>query len=153
MAELQKDKIERLLEEFAEHRQAIKVMIEDLDKIREKIDTILPESLDKRFKFFFEEKVKTITSFYSSLLEMRKEITKSIKDEVELRRKIQFKDREINLEDVIDISKYADKITQMQKKRKEMIERDETLTTLDEIRELEIEIPSGETEEKKAEVK
>ena len=84
-SDLQKEKIESLLVEFGSHRDAIKDMIVDLEKMREKIDTLIPENLDARYMRFFEEKVKTITQFFNSLLEMRKEIAKSAKDEIDIR--------------------------------------------------------------------
>ena len=109
--------INNLLNEYIEHRAAIKSMISDLEKLKEKIETILPESLDKRYKFFFEEKIKTITQLFSSLLDMRKEISKSVKDEIELRRKITKEtDRDDSgFEDLLDIRKIANKVEKFQK--------------------------------------
>jgi len=113
--------IDNLLNEYIEHRTAIKLMISDLEKLKEKIETILPESLDKRYKFFFEEKIKTITQLFSSLLDMRKEISKSVKDEIELRRKISKEVDKDNsgFEDLLDIRKIAGKVEKFQQKQKD----------------------------------
>ena len=99
--------IDNLLEEYKEHKTAIKSMIVDLEKIRGKIDTLLPETVDKRFKFYFEEKVKAITALFNSLLDMRKEIAKSVKDEIEIRRRMVKGDSLEDLEELLDVRKIA----------------------------------------------
>jgi len=109
--------IENLLNEYVEHRSSIKSMIADLEKLKDKVEVILPETLDKRFKFFFEEKIKTITQLFDSLLSMRKEISKSVKDEIELRRKITKESGgDTNFEDLLDIRKIANKVEQLKNK-------------------------------------
>lgn len=115
--------ISELLSEFKDHRDAIMSMIDDIEKLKEKIDKIIPERLDARYVRFFEEKVKTATEFFKTLLEMRKEIQKSLKDEIELRRKIDVKDSSLGIEDIIDIRKMADKVDQFRKKKDELKER------------------------------
>ena len=110
--------INNLLSEYIEHRAAIKVMITDLESLKVNIESILPETLDKRYKYFFEEKIKTITQLFSSLLDMRKEISKSVKDEIELRRKISndsIGDKD-SFEDILDIRKIANKVEEFKKK-------------------------------------
>lgn len=109
-SDLQKQKIEKLLTEFDTHRAAIKTMIDDLEKIREKIDRLIPESLDARYVRFFEEKVKSITGLFNSLLDMRKEIAKSIKDEIDIRRRMKDKSMDINVDDLLDIRSMVNKI-------------------------------------------
>lgn len=101
-ADLQNEKIDSLLTEFKMQRDEIQKYITQLDEFRPKIDTLLPETLDRRYKFFFEEKVKVITSLFTVLLDMRKEIIKSIKDEIELRR------RSISGETLDDLEKFFD---------------------------------------------
>ncbi len=106
-----------LLSEFKVHRDAVMDMITDIERLRAKIDTILPEKLDARYVRFFEEKVKTATEFFKTLLEMRKEIQKSLKDEIELRRKINVADGEMDIEDIVDIRKMAYKIEDFARKK------------------------------------
>ena len=117
--------ITNLLQEFKEQRESIKNMIEDIEKLQENIDTIFPQSLDKRYTRFFEEKVKTITGFFNVLLDMRKEITKSIKDEIEIRRRLTKDDigESGTIEDLLDIRKIAKKVETF-KKQSEKISED-----------------------------
>ena len=110
------EKVSELLDEFALHRDEVKKMIEEVDEIRKDIDKLIPKKLDARYIHFFEEKVKSMTSFFSTLLDMRKEIIKSIKDEIELRRKLGAAGNTIDVEDAIDIRAVVEKIEQFQKK-------------------------------------
>lgn len=105
-----------LLKEFKDHRDEIKKMIIDLERLKEKIDILIPEQLDKRYKMFFEEKIKTITFLFNSLLDMRKEIAKSLKDEIEVRRKINKKELDIeDLESIVDIREIVSKVETLSK--------------------------------------
>ena len=117
--------IENLLVQYREHREAIQVMIADLELLREKIDSLFPEgNLDKRFLRFFEEKVKTSTELFKTLLDMRKEIGKSLKDEIDIRRKIDL-DSEggDGFEDFLDIRKLAKKVENLNKKSSDIKEK------------------------------
>jgi len=111
--------VERLLKEFEDHRDAIKVMIEELDSIKKNIDRLIPTTLDARYVRFFEEKVKSITLLFNSLLEMRKEITKSVREEIDLRRKIEDKGGVEEIENIIDIRKVAKKVETFKEKQQE----------------------------------
>lgn len=99
--------IERLLGEFQEHRDAIMSMIKDIEEMRSGMDKLFPKSLDSRYVRFFEEKVKTITEFFKTILEMRKEIQKSLKDEIEFRRKVTLDEKGISIEEMIDVRSVA----------------------------------------------
>jgi lipopolysaccharide biosynthesis protein len=109
--------IEELIVQFEEQRKAILEMITQLESIKKKIDILIPDTLDKRYLRFFEEKVKTITNLFTTLLEMRKEISKNLKEEIEIRRKIVMKESDFDFESTIDIRKIADKIEDFKKKR------------------------------------
>ena len=112
---------DELLDEIKEQREALKLMIVDLELIKNKIDKLFPESLDKRFIRFFEEKVKTATGIFNSILDMRKEITKSLKDEIEIRRKLTGGiDEDF---DNIDIHKLASKIEKLNKTKDKLKEK------------------------------
>jgi len=119
--QLDKQKLlDDLLNQFEEQRGEIKLMITDLERLRGKIDLLLPEQMDSRFMRFFEEKVKTLTSFFSILLDMRKEITKNLKEEIELRRKF-ISDEELGgIEDYLDIRDFATKVEDFRKKKEKM---------------------------------
>jgi len=112
---IQEKKINSLLIEYDDHRDAIKNMIVDLEKIREKIDKLIPDTLEARYVRFFEEKIKTITALFNSLLEMRKEIAKSVKDEIDIRRRIKDQNDMVDLDGLLDVRKMADTIEKFKK--------------------------------------
>lgn len=114
--------IQELLLEFREHRDAIKTMIVDLETIKEHIDRLIPKRLDARYARYFEEKVKSVTELFKTLLEMRKEIQKSLKEEIDLRRKTNIEDIERDIESIIDIRGLANKVQDFQTKRKKLRE-------------------------------
>lgn len=116
----QQARIDFLLLEYDTHRAEIKSMIGDLEKLRTKIDTLIPDSLDARYMRFFEEKVKTLTSFFTSLLEMRKEIVKSVKDEIEIRRRVKADEESIDIEDMLDVRSMAEKIDKFRDETKKI---------------------------------
>ena len=142
----QQEKINSLLTEYDDHRAAIKDMIADLEKIREKIDILIPDSLDNRYIRFFEEKVKSMTGLFTTLLEMRKEIAKSVKDEIDIRRRIKTEDELIDLEDMLDVRSMAAKVEQFKDETKK-IQKKRLQVIKDQIIDDEIEIP-GLTDEK-----
>jgi hypothetical protein len=120
--DLQNEKIEALLVEFTIHRDAIREMIVDLEKIRANIDRLIPDTLDARYVRFFEEKVKSITNLFNALLEMRKEIAKSAKDEIEIRRRVKNKIVDIDLDELFDIRSMVDKIDTLKDKTRKLRE-------------------------------
>ena len=110
------DKFDMLMGEYDAHRLAIKEMIGDLEKFKKRIDTLLPENVDARYMRYFEEKIKAVTSLFNSLLDMRKEITKSVKDEIEIRRKSEGTNDNIDLEGLIDVRSMVDTIDKFKQK-------------------------------------
>ena len=115
--------VEHLLEEFNVHRAAIKEMIEEMNGIKANIDRLIPTSLDARYVRFFEEKVKSITALFNSLLDMRKEIVKSVREEIDLRRKLDVGDGNYDLENLIDIRKVAEKVEGFKDEQKKFKEK------------------------------
>jgi hypothetical protein len=123
--------VEGLLEEYDDHRKAIKVMIKDLEGIKDMVDTIIPKTMEARYIRFFEEKIKTVTALFNALLEMRKEIARSVREEIEIRRKLDTGDNTFEIEDVFNVRDFADKIDefkQKQQKMKEKLKSDQDLT-------------------------
>lgn len=115
--------IEDLLSQFKNIREEIQKMISDLEGISEHIEGIFPEDLQLRYRWVFETKVKTTTELFKTLLDMRKEIGNSLKDEVELRRRIMKDvDSESGLEDLFDVRKLAKKVEEFQKRSKKLKE-------------------------------
>ena len=79
--------INELIDEIKQNRNELRKHIEDLESIKATIEKLFPSNLDARYMRFFEEKIKTTTSLFSSILQTRQEIHKSLKDEIELRSK------------------------------------------------------------------
>jgi len=105
------DRVEQLLKEFADQREALTKMVDELESLKSKIDRLFPETLDKRYARFFEEKVKSATELFKAVLDIRKEIIKSLKDEIELRKKFEIRvDSDEDLEKFVDVRSLARKI-------------------------------------------
>lgn len=124
---IENENYDNLVQEFVEQRNALKAMIQDLENIKSKIDSILPENMDKRYIRYFEEKIKTITELFKAILDMRKEISKITKDEFELRRKISASDDD-DLDGIVDIRKIAAKVDGLRKQKillEQKIEKDD----------------------------
>ena len=108
-------KVEELLEQFSIQRNAIQSMIDEVEALRAQVSQLFPETIDARTRKFLEEKVKTMVGFYNVLLDMRKEISKSIKEEMDMRRRLT--DEELDLDDVdslLDIGSLAKKVEKFQ---------------------------------------
>lgn len=114
-----KRKLEELLLEYKEQRLSLKVIIEDLEKFRLKIEKLFPESMDNRYVRFFDEKVKAVTELYKAILDIRKEITKNIKDEFDLVRKLELDEHEDDNK-VDDIRALAKELEKLNKKDKDI---------------------------------
>lgn len=106
-----------LIQEFVDQRKSLKEMITDLEKFKENINTILPTNLDKRYLKFFEEKIKTVTELFKAILDIRKEISKSVKDEFEIRRKISSSEDDGDFDGIFDIKKIADRVDKIRKEK------------------------------------
>jgi len=104
-----------LLKEFKNVRDKIQNMIIDLEKIAVDIGKIFPDKLQTNYRWIFETKVKTVTELFKTLLDMRKEIGNSLKDEIELRRRIMKDTGSEGLEDLFDIRKLAKRVEEFQK--------------------------------------
>ena len=112
-------KIESLLSEYGEQRTALKEMVKELELVKAKIDKLFPDSIDKRYLYAFEQKVKSATELFKAILEMRKEISKNIKDEIEIRRKLGEGGTE---EEEMNIGRLAKRVEElMPKQQKEKI--------------------------------
>jgi len=115
--------IEDLLVAFSEQRDEIKTMLDELEELKRNIDALFPKSMDKRHRIYFEEKVKAATSFFNVLLDMRKEIIRSIKDEIEMRRRIEIKDKSFDFEEYLDVRKMAEKVETFKEKTNKIKEK------------------------------
>ena len=113
--------IQNLLDEFQAQRNDIKSMIVEIEKMRNQVSLLFPETIDARTRKFLEDKVKAMVGFYNVLLDMRKEISKSVKDELEFRRRM--KDDEFDPEDIdelLDISELSRKVEKFEKQKNDI---------------------------------
>lgn len=97
-------KIDNLLSKYSASRSELEKYINEVDDLRDKVEAIFPADINFRNKFAVEEKLKTLTSFYSMLLNIRQEINKTLTSEIEIRRKIQGSDDNSNILDVRKIA-------------------------------------------------
>ncbi len=107
-----------LLEKYENSRNNIESYINELELLKETILKMFPDKLDARNRMFLEDKVKTSTGFYDSLLKMRQEIHKCIDKEIDIRRKIRQEENGKNNDD-FDIPSIFQKLMDSQHKVKQ----------------------------------
>jgi len=116
--------IQDLLEDFGEQRKALNQMIKDVEELKADINKLFPEKLNARYQKFFEDKVKTAVSMLNVLLDVRKELIKLTKDEIELRRKVVGKGDLNDLVNVRDLVKKVENFNgtknKLEKKKKKL---------------------------------
>ena len=98
--------IDTLLSEFSKSRSELSAYMSEVDIIRQQVGDIFPSTTDFRNKFVLEEKIKAMASFFSMLLNIRQEFNKSIKDEIDIRRKLFSNIKDDGLES-LDMRKLA----------------------------------------------
>ncbi len=108
-------KIDDLLSKYESSRHELLSYLTDLDKLRSKVEAIFPQTIDYRSKFVLEEKIKTMSAFYSTMLNVRQEYNRSLKDEIGLRQR-NIEDSSGNERD-IDIRAVADEVDKIQKQK------------------------------------
>lgn len=108
-------KIQELLSQLSTSRGELSKYMTDVDAIRNKVEQIFPQGQDFRNKWALEEKIKAVSSFYSTLLNIRQEFNKTIKEEIEIRRKLTNDDTD---EEVIDIRSIAKQVEEFEKDTK-----------------------------------
>jgi hypothetical protein len=109
--------IQNLLEDFSTQRQALLDMVTDVEKLKDDIDKLFPEKLNARYAKFFEDKVKTAVAMFNVLLDIRKELLKTTKDEIDIRRRVTGKG---DLNELIDVRKLAKKIENFDSKKESL---------------------------------
>lgn len=124
-------KVDSLLNEFDEQRNHLKEMIKEVEAIKNKLDRLIPEEQNTDFRnynkgskyiFLLEERIKSITEFFRIILDMRREISKTLKDEIDLRRKTE-QSLPDDLSELLDVSKMADKVEKLQKEKEKLKEK------------------------------
>jgi len=92
-------------------------MVKDVEELKENIDKLFPEKLNARYAKFFEDKIKTAVAMFNVLLDIRKELLKTTKDEIDIRRRVTGKG---DLNELIDVRKLASKIEKMDNKKENL---------------------------------
>jgi len=110
----QNKKISNLIDMFGNERIELSKMIDELTIIKKSISELFPETLNARNILFLQEKVKTVTELFKSILEIRKELIKSIKDEIDLRNKVKNVDDFSEILDKINVRDLAKKVKKFQ---------------------------------------
>lgn len=109
-------KYEELLDELSNSRNKLTEMLDEIEGCKNAVmDTA--RSNDYRNKYAKEERIKTISAFYSLLLQTRQEYTRNIISEIDLRRKLE-KGNENEVE--LDISKIAKQLEAIKKTQKKV---------------------------------
>jgi len=108
------DAIYSLLDKFSESRASIQKMIDEIEEITTTVKQLFPDNFDVRYRLVFQERVKAVTELFKTLLDMRKEITKNIKDEIEIRRKVKSKNSLGNIEEMLNMNSIMEKIEDFQ---------------------------------------
>jgi len=98
-------KIEILITELEKNRTNIRQKLNDLEGFNAQVQKVFPNTLDYRNKFLVDDKVKIVTGFYSTLLNYIQELNRSVKEEIEIRRKIATGDEETKEQSIRDVVK------------------------------------------------
>lgn len=80
--------VAKLLDKYSQSREDLIKDLEVITALKSKMDLLLPTDINFRNKHILDEKLKILTSFFSSILSIRQEINKSIVSEIEIRRKL-----------------------------------------------------------------
>lgn len=90
---------DKLLDELKKNRDEIKKMIDIIQEHIDEVNKLMKEKKnDFRNSYIFENRLKLITEYMKLVLDMRKEIGKSIKEEIQLREKLE--NNEANFDDI-----------------------------------------------------
>jgi len=108
-----KNKYDELLDELTKSRGELVSDIEDVKKCKDAVIGVATNTTDYRSRFAKEDRIKTISGFYSTLLALRQEYNRNIISEIELRRKLEKGD---DGEITFDIAKIAKQIEAAKKK-------------------------------------
>jgi hypothetical protein len=92
----------KLLDGYKENRTELHKMVDEAKDIKENVRTILDSiNTDHRNRYLMDEKIKILSTILSNELNIRKEISKSFKDEIDIRGKLGEDGNEISLAKVV----------------------------------------------------
>lgn len=102
-------KIDELLNKLSDSREELQKYLTYLEDCRDKVVGSISQSNDYRNKYAREERLKTLTAFFSSMLQVRQEYNRTIQTEIDIRRRLDKKDDD---EITIDIKSIAKQLNE-----------------------------------------
>lgn len=107
-----------LISEYKKNRNEIMNMINDLKSYVDQVKELLPKDNKdyRQQKYVFEQKIKTVTEFMKLIFDMRKEISKSIKDEIAFTNKLNLESDEKDIDIHMLVSKIDEELNQVNSK-------------------------------------
>lgn len=116
--------INNLLGRYRESRSKLETYSSNVESLLDKVSSLFPTTLDYKNRFILEEKIKTSSNFYNTLLSLRQEINKTYMSEIEMRRKLQGGDEDENAQ--VDIRKIAEEVENSMKQRDKEAKKEES---------------------------
>lgn len=107
--ETNSQKIDGLLEKLSDSREELAKYLKYIEDCRDNIVGSISQSNDYRNKYAREERLKTLTAFFSSMLQVRQEYNRTIQTEIDIRRRLDKKDDD---EITIDIKSIAKQLNE-----------------------------------------
>ena len=101
--------IDGLLEKLSDSREELAKYLKYIEDCRDNIVGSISQSNDYRNKYAREERLKTLTAFFSSMLQVRQEYNRTIQTEIDIRRRLDKKDGD---EITIDIKSIAKQLNE-----------------------------------------
>lgn len=122
MADTQKEKCEGLLDKLAQSRDELSKYLSSLEECRDNVVASISSSNDYRNKYAREERLKTLSMFYASMLQIRQEYNRTITTEIDIRRRLDKNDDEEQEVDIKAIAKQLAHLAEDNAKQKEAVE-------------------------------
>ena len=110
------NKCEILLNKLSESRDELAKNLNVLEECRDSVVSSISSSNDYRNKYAREERLKTLSSFFASMLQYRQEYNRTIQAEIDIRRKL---DKSDNGEIEVDIRSLAKQLAQLNEENKQ----------------------------------
>ena len=117
----QKTKYDLLLDELTKSRMDLVNDIQTVQQCKDAIIGVATNTTDYRSRFAKEDRIKTISGFYSTLLALRQEYNRNIISEIELRRKLEKGDDGDVTFDIVKIAKQLESARKNSEKKTQSI--------------------------------
>ena len=77
------------LVEIQQNRKKLHEIVDKLESLIQDIEAAFPKKIDYRSKFILAERVDTLTRLFDTILRYRSEISKQVKEEINIRKNIE----------------------------------------------------------------